>query len=441
MSIETQLRDALTSHAGSIESVETHPYERVAGAVAKNRTRRRTVGVAAVALVAAIAIGAPTVSSRLGNDALPAGRLPAASDKAWNSVATWPTRGTLAGDTALVAAIGEQFDGRPIVVEDVDTARVAIVVRGDRLIIAKGPRGASGQALTELTQWVAPNNREDSVLSVGAGKSLVIITTPDRTSADVSGTPDIALDGAVTRTWTKLPLAGGIGRTALSPLTRFRLDWFTGSVQYPVTEDAQRIELNPCEDGCTGPQATVESQTTADIALTLGLDPTQITTTTLVNGEVPREIATPSEATAADTPQPTLLVMHSRLPGGQILRTAVFRSADAERSMNLGGPIDALRADAVPLLISVRGTSIKEPALPSAPTKVRIFVARGTGLRAVSGSTKSAVIPITGHFASFALPVSPTDFWAYRFEVLEGDTSLGTFAVTAPMTDPFEAAP
>lgn len=433
MSIETQLREALAAQAGAAVSAEQHPYERVSVAVAKTRTRRRTVGAAVVAVVAAIAIGVPTVASRLGNDALPAGTLPAASDKAWNSVATWPTRGALAGDSTLVAAIGEQFDGRPIFVEDVDTARVAIIVRGDRLIIARGPRGATGKALTELMQWVAPTNREDSLLSVGAGKTLVIITTPDRTSAEVSGTPGIALDGAVTRTWTKLPLASGIGRTALSPLTRFRLDWFSGSVQHPVTQDAQKITLDPCQDGCTGPRATVESQTTADIARTLGLDATQLTTTTLFDGKVPREVTT-FGSTPSESGTPSLLVMHSRLPGGQILRTAVLRSADAERSLDLGGPIDARRAAAVPLLISANDND------RTAPTNVRVFVASGTDLRAVSDSNPSVVIPLTGHIANFTLPVSLDEFWAtYRFEVLDGGKSLGTFPVTNPLDDPFPA--
>lgn len=439
MSIETQLRAALQDEAATVASGETDPYGRVSAAVGRSR-HRRVVGVGVVAAAAAIAIGVPSVMGRAGSDALPSGQhqLPGSSDTAWTSVRTWPLRGALAGDRDLVEAAEDTFDGRAVFVEDVDTRRVAFIVRRDQLIIASGPRGAAGKDLSLSHQLEAPNIREDSLLSVGAGDSLVIVTTPDRTSAEVSGTPEIAVDGTVTRTWEKLPLTGGVGRTALTPLTRLRLGSFVGTV-LPLTKEAGKTTLNPCEDGCTGPRAAIEARTTADIARTLALNPARISTTTLFDGEVPREVAT-AGATAPDTPRPTLLVMHSRLPGGQILRTAVFRSADGERSINLGGPIDARRAEAVPLLISANGTSIKEPALPTAPTKVRVFVARGTGLRAVSGSTTSAVHPITGRLASFSLPVSPTDFWAHRFEVLDGGTSLGTFAVTAPMTDPFEVA-
>lgn len=439
MTIETQLRAALQDEAATIASVETDPYARVSAAIGRNRRHRRIVGAGVVAAVAAIAIGVPAVTSRLGDDALPSGQhqLPGASDKAWNSVRTWPLRGALAGNRDLVEAVQDKFDGRAVFVEDVDTQRVAFIVRRDQLIIASGPRGAAGRGFSLSHQIEAPNIPEDSLLSVGAGNSLVIVTTPDRTSAEVSGVPQIALDGTVTRSWEKLPLTAGIGRTAFSPLTRIRLGSLVGSIQFPLTEDAGRMTLNPCEDGCTGSRATVEARTTAHIAQILGLDPARITTTTLFNGEVPREVTT-SGTTAPDAPRPTLLVMHSRLPGGQVLRTAAFRSADGERSINLGGPIDARRADAVPLLISANGTSITEPALPAAPTSVRIFVASGTGLRAVSGSTTSAVIPITDHFATFSLPVSPTEFWTHRFETLDGATSLGTFPVTAPMTDAFD---
>lgn len=438
MSIETELRDALTSHAASIEPLEAHPYERVSAAVVRTRTRRRAVGAAAVAVVAAIAIGVPTLSSRLADGRLtPAGTsltLPPAGDKAWNSVRTWPLRGALAGNTALVDAVEEKFDGRAVFVEDVDTQRVAFIVRGDQLIVASGPRGTAGESLTLSSQVEAPNIRDDSLLSTGAGKSLIIVTTPDRTSAEVSGTPEIALDGTVTRSWAKLSLADGIGRTDLSPLTRFRLDWFTGPVQFPLTKDAEMTALNPCKDGCTGPRTTTESDTTADIARTLGLDPSQITTTTLFNGAVPPEV-TAFGPTTSGTQAPSLLVMHSRLPAGQILRTAALRSADAQRSINLSGPIDARRATAVPLLISANGNDM------AAPTNVRVFVASGTSLRVFDGKT-SAVFPVTGHIANFTLPVPTAEFWeSYRFEVRDGGRSLGTFPVTNPMSDPFEVEP
>lgn len=437
MSIETQLRDALVAHASSIDPAETHPYERVSAAVGRNRTRRRAAGAAAVAAIAAIAIGVPAVSSHLADGrTTPAGTsttLPPATDKAWNSVTTWPTRGALAGNTSLVDAVQDKFKGRAVFVEDVDTARVAFIVRKDQLIVASGPRGAAGQALTQSSQITAPNIREDSVLSVGAGSSLVILTTPDRTSAEVSGTPDIALDGTVTRTWTRLPLDGGIGRAALSPLTRFRLGSFVGPVQFPLMQHTESTSPGPCTVDCQVSQATQESDTTAHIARTLDQDPAKIETTTVFNGEIPPDST--SGSTTEGTPPASLLVMHSRLPGGQIIRTAVFRSGDGLRSIDSVRPIDARRAAAVPFVINATGDDTL------GPTRVSVFVASGTGLRAASDGDTSAVIPISGQLAIFTLPIPPGDFWSYRLEVLDRGTSLGTFPVTHILEDPFEVGP
>jgi len=72
---------------------------------------------------------------------------------------------------------------------------------------------------------------------------------------------------------------------------------------------------------------------------------------------------------------------------------------------------------------------------------VSVFVASGTGLRAVSDGNTSAVIPISGQLAIFTLPIPPGDFWSYRLEVLDRGTSLGTFPVTHILEDPFEVGP
>ena len=109
MSIETQLRAALQDEAATVASGETDPYARVSAAVGRSR-HRRVVGVGVVAAAAAIAIGVPSVMGRVGSDALPSGQhqLPGSSDKAWNSVRTWPLRGALAGNRDLVDAVAGQ---------------------------------------------------------------------------------------------------------------------------------------------------------------------------------------------------------------------------------------------------------------------------------------------------------------------------------------------
>lgn len=178
MSIENQLRDALTSHAGSIESAEVNPYERVSAAVGWNRRRRRAAAATTVAAIAAIAIGVSVVSRRLADGRTTPAGVPPATDGAWKSVTTWPIRGALADNSALVDSVQDKFDGRAVFVEDVDTKRVAFIVRGDQLILAAGPRGAAGQALSQSTQMLPRTSVRTATLSVGAGSPPVIVTTP-----------------------------------------------------------------------------------------------------------------------------------------------------------------------------------------------------------------------------------------------------------------------
>ncbi|MGA8979638.1 MAG: hypothetical protein WB473_11050, partial [Pedococcus sp.] len=60
MTLETQLRDALAARADDIDGPAADPYERVSGAVAASRRRRRTAAVGAVAAVAALAVLVPS---------------------------------------------------------------------------------------------------------------------------------------------------------------------------------------------------------------------------------------------------------------------------------------------------------------------------------------------------------------------------------------------
>ncbi|MEO7270342.1 MAG: hypothetical protein ABIW49_14165 [Knoellia sp.] len=442
MSIETQLRDALTSHASSIESVEAHPYERVAGAVARNRNRRRSVGAAVVAVVAAIAIGVPTVSSRLADGrTTPAGtsvQLPPATDKAWKSVRTWPTRGALAGDTALVAAIGEQFDGRPIFVEDLGSTRVALVVSRADLVVGTGPRGAAAADMRRSSSSPV-SDVSDGVVSMVGSRELVVLTTPEWTSIGVSKTPDIALDGTVSRTWQRLPLIKGVGRTEGTELTRLRQNWNFIRPLLGFRDDEAATKLAPCEGECTQEHvAAQERETNALVSELMDLDPRTVTTETVFNGAVAPDFATPGLNSDVGTAH--LHLMLSRLPGGQVLRSATLRDDDEKYSMELGRPVDASRAMAVPLISFGSGKSAE------APTTVHVVVPSGTAVLAVSDSPSrwpsSARIPLTNHMATFEVPVSPGVFDEnYRLEVLDDDRVLNEVRTTVRTADVFDGTP
>lgn len=434
MSIETQLRSALRDEASTVASPETDPYARVSAAIGRNRRHRRTVGIAAVAAVAAIAIGVPTVGSQFGDQTLPAGQhqsLPPANDKAWNSIATWPTRGSLAGDTSAVAKVDAQFSGHTIFLEDMGTRRVALVANDTgTLIFAMGPRGAT-EGLDSATETPI-TDYADEVLSVSAGAQLTILTTASHMAAEVSGTPEIALDGTVTRSWETLPLSSGTGRTHGSPLTRLRLATYSGAAQFHVPED---VAGNGCGSYCLGEGNSEEERIiSGGIARVHELDPAQVRTETVFTGPVGAGFVDPGLSADTNAVQ-NLRVMHSHLPGGQILRTAEVRTGDETMTLEQGQPIDARQAAVFPLI-----TSGPTPGNDFSTT-VHVFVPSGTAVRAVGDDAwpSSKVIPLKNRVASFEMPVSLGAFDEnYRIEVLDGDRVLNAVRTTVRIPDAFE---
>lgn len=455
MSIESQLRDALTSHAGSIEPMETHAYERVAGAVARNRTRRRTVGVAAVAAVAAIAIGVPGLTSRFGDTrSTPAGTsvVPPATDPAWRSVATWPTRGALAGDADLIATVDAKFSGHTLFLEDMGDDRVAIVANdAGSLILATGPR----RAVHDLapTTEAPTTDYADDVLSVAAGERLVILTTPDHVTAEISGVATIGLDGTVTRTWRNLALTDGVGRAPNTPTTRFRVGGYAGAAMWGFGDlDEPATESTVCVDQCAQlDQLRAQAETTTEAAAQLlQLNPDLITSSTVLSASVSHDFFAPGLKEASPQDAVTLQIVHTRLPGGQILRSGWVRTMGPQseggeqkelREIQRLRPIDARTAPIHPLVIAGAG---KEN---DAPTKVYVASPGGAAVRLVSDDRASFPLSPTAElrdgFAQFTVEVTPDDFTShYSVEVLgAAGKVVGTFPVAPPAKDPYEVRP
>lgn len=446
MSIETQLREALAAQAGAAVSAEQHPYERVSAAVAKNRRARRATGAAAVALVAALALGVPAATSHFGDGSsksLPAGqaKLPSSNDPAWDSIATWPTRGALAGDQALVSALDRKFSGHTLFVEDLGEGRVAVVANDTGyLIFATGPNGAVADISSTMETPVT--DYRNGILTVALGKQMVLLTTPDRGAVEVSGIPTVGLDGTVTRTWSRLGLTDGFGRATWGPLTRFRLGDVVGAVDFRASDasDDAAFDAERCRDGgCSLDPDTTRERDANDLAARLfAVDRAKVTTETVFLGRVPTDfgLATLSDPLGKN---PRLRVLHTRLPGGQVLRTASVEDDNGLQMREQTRPVDAGRALTTPLLTT--GAGVKD----GAPTKVNVFVASGTAVRAVSDSPSiwpsSAVVPIANHLAAFEVPVSVGIFDSnYRLEVLEGDRVVNTVRTSRPVDALFDTS-
>ncbi|KGN34347.1 hypothetical protein N802_13470 [Knoellia sinensis KCTC 19936] len=430
--METQLREALSAEAASVSSTELHPYERVAGAVTRSRRRRRAAGAAAVVAAAAIAVAVPMFSSQIGDRTTTPAEysrtLPGVNDPAWRSISTWPTRGGLAHDAALVERLDEKFSGRTIFVEDMGDERLALIANDTgTLVFATGPRGAAPSHLSGMTETPVTDH-SDEVLGVAGGGNLVVLTSPDRTTAEVSIAPEVAPDGTISRSFRPLSLEHGMGRSEWAISTRFKVDGYSGAAQF-IMDTSTESEL-PCGGKPCGSDVTEanERDATATTARLLGLDPARVSTETVFMGPVPHSFATSEELSSGE--KPVLHVMHSTLPNGAIVRTAWLRSDTEAQAVEMGQPIDASRADTVPIIVASLGNS------PNS-TSVSVFVASGTAVRAVGDAPwpSSEAARLTNHVATFEVGVSPEAFQEnFRLEVLEGDRVIGVVRATPPNT-------
>lgn len=366
MSLETELREALAARAASVESRESDPYARVHTAVTSSRRRRRAVAAASLVAVAALAVGLPALTTQLRDGpgvTAPATRepLPAADNTLWRSIGSWPVRGALADDNALVRAIEERFDGRTIFVEDVAQTRVALMTAGGQLTLVTGRRGSAADALSTTSSVSLSELGSDHVITLSGQGALVVLTTPGLTSAEVSGTPAIALDGAVSRSWRPISLTGRVGRSTSVPLSLVRVGGLIGSPGLTFGDEDRSSTAPPCGDPCGADDlaALEDREVDEEVAHALVLDPAEVDTRTTWRGEVPSEIASRVTGDAPAGARSSVQVVLSTLPGGQVLRTVVVRTESANQSSSWDverlNPVAAATAEVRPVVLATAG--------------------------------------------------------------------------------------
>ena len=415
MSVETELREVLADRASTVEPLETNPYARVATAVAASRRRRRTVAAASLVAVAALAVGVPTLTTRLGDGpgvTLPASRtpLPEADSPLWRSVGSWPLRGALAGDRSLVGAIEAKTEGRVIFVEDVAATRLAVVVVGDQLAVVTGPGGSQADRMSTTMSVPLSETGSEGVLTLAGRGALVVLTSPALKSAEFSGTPAIGLDGTVSRSWTPIELSDGVGHARSTPLTLVRVGAFVGHARLTFGDEGRSDEPQACAGTCTGDDlaAFEEQQVDREVARSMALDADLVATRTTYRGEVPTAIA---ERVVGDVPvgaRTTVQVILSTLPGGQVLRTVRVRTDSPSSSSTFDAeslnPIAAATSERRPVVIA--GSDIKGDK----PLDVWVISPGAEAVRAVSLAPNvwpsSEVVPVRGGVARLQIRTS-----------------------------------
>ena len=218
-----QLRGSLAQHAVEVEPL-ADPYGRL---LVRRRKHRRNLSAGLAALVVLLLLPASLLVTRgFGHPNETGGRTAELTQALLDS----PTRGSLAGDTALLAAvkqrviagIGGAFGPTPGADLPTSPSQLRVLFAGDivgfRMVVVgapgatevqlwTGPAGAAADALQledqeELTPVLRLNARDKSVATF---VSTALLLAPAGSTIEYSDNPRFLSDGSVQRTWQAMP--------------------------------------------------------------------------------------------------------------------------------------------------------------------------------------------------------------------------------------------
>ena len=463
MSIESQLREALSARADEMDVSVGDPYPGVSAAIAVSRRRRRTAVLAGVAAVAVIAVAVPSLSGGLGRDSTtPAKRtsvvVPGPQDPRWTTVSTWPTRGSLADDEAFLGSFRAVVDVQSVIYAgDIGADRVVVTRERetDRVTLIKvyaADRGARGASLESIASSGEP---EGAAVIVRRDPTpdgwMLVLAPPAVKNAEVSPTATIRTDGTVTRSWDTVALEGGAGvvelRGAPLALTRVRVGGYDGGILLP----ARSATINPVAEGfcgnCTGQDYLdhAVNGTSFAVATTLGLRTQDVSTTTLVSATVDPSVlaVTPLGDGKQDGSIGRVYVGLTRLPGGQVVRTVQlgveekgggFMSTAPETAV----PLDAATAEQRPFVLY-------GPTADGKTTRYQVFAPGASSARLVGDTpafAPTAKEPLAHGSATFNLAeIGVSEHWLVQTFDATGSV-IGTWPLDLPnRDDPYDVMP
>ena len=269
---EALLRSALADRAQTATTLPD-PYDRVTGAVRRDRRRRAVVGSGLAAGALALAIGVAGQlpgGSTVNSD--PAGRSTTSQTSApaqgsLAPISAWPVRGNLAGDKALISAVESRFgrvlfadvhDGKAIVISVADPNQTDPVASAKFSAFVGDPGTpfpADGEdfGTWEVYDGVRPTPAAIAFAGAADARSnLLVLAAPGTSSVDISTMAIPAPDGTIQRQWQTLPMADGVSwsRTADTggETVRFRVGT---AYDGPVTIEGKLTrEVTPFCMGC-----------------------------------------------------------------------------------------------------------------------------------------------------------------------------------------------
>ncbi|SNS17446.1 hypothetical protein SAMN06893096_102350 [Geodermatophilus pulveris] len=323
---------------------------------ARRQRRLRTGGLAGAALATLVAAVLVVPEAPGGPPAAPAGRA-APERPAEVEVLTGPTRGSLAGDAAVVGA-ARSADWGPltpppvaerqvVLATDTPHGRVVLVagtVEGDvRGVWLTGPAGAPVEQLRPYVPQTLGPHRPAALLVGGPGSASLVVVTAPGDEVQVSPRLQVGPRGTVGRTYDPVPSDGGLAVTAVPTTaagtgtsvrvlrggaTVYRAavaaaDLPAGPAQVPPLDP-----LDPLRPAAVRPADRLVTEALTAIAVPLGAEPAALEPQLLWSGVLPMPEVPGSVA-----------VVVGRSPGGGLVvttRAGQLGSGGAGRTVGCG---------------------------------------------------------------------------------------------------------
>lgn len=398
------VRAALADVLESAPDAPLDPLARIER-VGREQRRKRSIVTGAIAAVLVAAFAIPAAFGAYDTEPDPAPSSSATIDAAvWDDPFTWPTRGSLSDDTTFLAEMKQAHGSTNTLYAGVVEDRTVVALWNRATNTIEGYQGPVDVGARELEPAGGVSEYgsvfgSDAAFSIAVTNltrgTMIILGTPELGPVEVSRSVQIYPNGGFNRDWVTVPTRDGMATAALESASTGLLRAQTADGRVPlevlaVTSEEQTLLVDCLKCQSDDPAVSFAARTNYEVSRLLNLPTDALTTTVRYQGSVDARVAGLPDSAAdpeisEDAANADLVVVHTRLPNGAVLRGAQITSTNSRDEgyvlyLEQFVPIDARtvddpftlsgdpQGDSVDLQVFARGSAslaVLEPGSPA----------------------------------------------------------------------------